>query len=78
VLLQVCANLNIVLFYLHEYSRNNIIGCVLDSPYASLWKLSVEIGVNITNLPNFIVTGVLSLIRNKIKDEYGFDMKSMT
>lgn len=60
---------NIVLFYLNEYARNNIIGCVLDSPYSSLWRLSIEIGVSMTGLPNFLVTGVLSLLRSKIRDE---------
>jgi|JI6StandDraft_1071083.scaffolds.fasta_scaffold18790_7 hypothetical protein len=30
-----------------------------------------------TGLPNFLITGVMSLLRSKIKDEQGFDIKSM-
>jgi len=59
---------NLVLFYLNEYARNNIVGCVLDSPYSSLWHLSVEIGASMTGLPNFLVTGVMSLLRSKIRE----------
>lgn len=50
---------------------------MLDSPYSSLWRLSVEIGVSMTGMPNFLITGVLSLLRSKILDEHKFDIKAM-
>lgn len=46
---------------------DNIIACVLDSPYNSLCTTIVEIGKLKTGLPEFILNRIISYIRTKIK-----------
>lgn len=49
--------------------------CVLDSPYASLWSLMKQIGAERSVLPGFIVEHVMDYLRERIKQDYCFDIK---
>ena len=53
----------------------NIIACVLDSPYSSLCTTITEIGKSKTGLPEFILNKIVSYIRSIIKSNYNFDIK---
>ena len=48
--------------------------CVLDSPYASLWRLVKKIGVERSGLPGFILEGVVGLLRDRIVERHCFDI----
>jgi hypothetical protein len=52
-------------------------GCVLDSPYASLWSLIKQIGQAQTILPGFIIERVLDFLRERVKEEHLFDIKQL-
>lgn len=55
----------------------NIIACVLDSPYNSLCTTIAEIGKYKTGLPEFILNRIISYIRTVIKTNHNFDIKQM-
>ena len=51
--------------------------CVLDSPYASLWNLIKQLGVDRSIIPAFILEHLLDYLRAKIKEDHCFDIKSL-
>jgi hypothetical protein len=53
------------------------VGCVLDSPYASLWSLMKQIGIEKSIFPGFIIEHVMDYLRERIKQEYCFDIKKL-
>ena len=49
-------------------------GCVLDSPYASLCGLIKQIGCSRSMMPGFILEGVVGLLRDRIMDKFEIDI----
>lgn len=62
---------------LHARRDPSIAGMVLDSPFASLSKLSEELGKQYSSLPNFILKGGMSIVRKSIKSRAKFDVKDV-
>jgi len=42
-------------------------GCILDSPYSSLWELIKQLGVDRSSLPGFLLEPVLDYLRSRIR-----------
>jgi pimeloyl-ACP methyl ester carboxylesterase len=62
---------------LHAHRDPSIAGMVLDSPFASLYKLAEELGRQHSKLPKFMLKGGMSLVRKSIKKRAGFDIKKV-
>ena len=56
---------------------DNIIACILDSPYNNLWATITEVGKSKTGLPEFIINRLISYLRTSVKAKYNFDIKVM-
>lgn len=52
-------------------------GCVLDSPYASLWGLIKQLGSDRSSLPGFILEPFLDYMRNRIRQDHCIDIKHL-
>jgi pimeloyl-ACP methyl ester carboxylesterase len=50
---------------------------VLDSPFCSLNELAQDIAKNKAGIPNFIVGGVMSIVRGTIKEKAGFNIEDL-
>ena len=67
-----------IIQYLSQTKQiDNIISCVLDSPFSSLWKVIKEFGKKKTKIPEFIIEHVIEYIRNQILKKYSFDIKEL-
>jgi pimeloyl-ACP methyl ester carboxylesterase len=62
---------------LHAHRDPSIAGIVLDSPFSSLSKLSKELGKQYSKLPNFMLKGGISLVRNSILKRAHFDISDV-
>ena len=50
------------------YGRNDVNCYIFDSPYSDLYSLILEIGINKTGLPKFIIESVIQFVIPKIKE----------
>jgi dipeptidyl aminopeptidase/acylaminoacyl peptidase len=63
------------MMYAHKDSRVKAI--CLDSPFADFNRLSRELTVKQINLPNFLINGVLSIVRGTILKKNGLDIDKL-
>lgn len=63
---------------LHGDRDPSIAGMVLDSPFASLRILAEELAQSYAPVPKFVLSGVISLIRNTIKKRANFNIDDLT
>lgn len=50
----------------------NVIGGIYDSPFYSLEKLTLELGVKNSNLPEVFLKPLIYFLKNSLKDEINF------
>lgn len=62
---------------MHADRDPSIAGLVLDSAFTSLKELAGDLVKKHTNVPSFIITPALAIIKSTIKDKAKFDISNL-
>eukprot|EP01017_Pseudomicrothorax_dubius_P022218 TRINITY_DN2397_c0_g1_i2.p1 TRINITY_DN2397_c0_g1~~TRINITY_DN2397_c0_g1_i2.p1 ORF type:complete len:515 (+),score=15.77 TRINITY_DN2397_c0_g1_i2:109-1653(+) len=64
------------LFYASTHS--NVKALVLDSPFSDLRSLAHELSQRAVSLPNFVISGVLSMVASSVEERIGIDIMKLS
>ena len=66
-------------FEFRNYQGTNIeiVGCILDSPFSSLKKIILEIGLKKSRFPRVAISAAFHLIKGTIEDKGNFKVSEL-